>query len=120
MKRTSLTAALALWLALVAWVPIAAFRRPIGVLLFLVLFAAGAELLRRQTLREFPDARAGDIGERLRTWRAGRSHESTVGAPDEVGELERLSALRRSGDLSDAEFDLAKQQILFHATKGVG
>jgi hypothetical protein len=40
------------WLALIAWVPIAAFRRPIGVLLFAILFAVGAELLRRRTLRE--------------------------------------------------------------------
>jgi hypothetical protein len=44
------------WLALIAWVPIAAFRKPLGVLLFAILFAVGAELLRRRTLREFPDA----------------------------------------------------------------
>jgi hypothetical protein len=47
-------AAFLLWLALVAWVPIAAFRKPLGVLLFAILFAIGAELLRRQTIREFP------------------------------------------------------------------
>jgi hypothetical protein len=40
------------WLALIAWVPIAVFRKPLGVLLFAVLFAVGAELLRRRTLRE--------------------------------------------------------------------
>jgi hypothetical protein len=40
------------WLALIAWVPIAAFRKPLGVLLFAILFAVGAELLRRRTLRE--------------------------------------------------------------------
>jgi hypothetical protein len=49
-------AAFVLWLALIVWVPIAAFGKPLGVLLFAVLFAVGAELLRRQTRREFPDA----------------------------------------------------------------
>jgi len=46
--------AAAVWIALVAWAPVAAFRKPLGILLFLVLFVAGAEILRRQTLREFP------------------------------------------------------------------
>lgn len=56
-------AALAVFVALIAWAPVVAFRKPLGFLLFAVLFAAGAELLRRQTLREFPaagDAGAGD------------------------------------------------------------
>ncbi len=48
-------AAAAVWVALVAWAPVAAFRKPLGLLLFVILFAAGAEILRRQTLREFPD-----------------------------------------------------------------
>jgi hypothetical protein len=47
-------AAAAVWIALVAWAPVAAFRKPLGILLFLILFVAGAEILRRQTLREFP------------------------------------------------------------------
>jgi hypothetical protein len=48
-------AAAAVWIALVAWAPVAAFRKPLGILLFAILFVAGAEILRRQTLREFPD-----------------------------------------------------------------
>ncbi len=47
-------AAFLLWLALVFWVPIAAFGKPLGVLLFAILFVVGAELLRRRTLDEFP------------------------------------------------------------------
>ncbi len=47
-------AALAVFVALIAWAPVVAFRKPLGFLLFAILFAAGAELLRRQTLREFP------------------------------------------------------------------
>jgi hypothetical protein len=49
-------AAAAIWIALVAWAPVAAFHKPLGVLIFLILFVAGAEILRRQTLREFPAA----------------------------------------------------------------
>jgi hypothetical protein len=45
-----------IWLVLIAWAPIAAFHKPIGILLFALLFALGTELLRRQALREFPDA----------------------------------------------------------------
>jgi hypothetical protein len=100
------------WLALIAWAPVAAFRKPIGVLIFAFLFIDGAELLRRQIVREFPDAATGQISERLRAWRAGRSRAPAVANPDGVAELERLSALRRSGDLSDAEFGLAKERIL--------
>jgi hypothetical protein len=44
--------ALLVFLALIAWVPIAAFRKPLGVLVFLVLFAVGTELWRRQVLAE--------------------------------------------------------------------
>jgi hypothetical protein len=99
------------WLALIAWAPIAAFHKPIGILLFALLFGLGTELLRRQTLREFPDAPQGQAGERLRALWPGRAR-NTAGDSSEVGELERLSALRRSGDLSPAEFDAAKAQIL--------
>jgi hypothetical protein len=50
------TAAAALYLALIAWAPIAAFRKPAGILIFAVLMVLGTEVLRRQTAREFPDA----------------------------------------------------------------
>jgi hypothetical protein len=48
----------AVYLALIAWAPIAAFRKPIGLLLFAVLMAAGTEVLRRQIDREFPEGGA--------------------------------------------------------------
>jgi hypothetical protein len=47
-------AGLVAFLILVLWAPIAAFGKPLGILLFAVLFAVGLELLMRQTLREFP------------------------------------------------------------------
>jgi hypothetical protein len=117
-------AAVLLWLALVAWVPIAAFRKPLGILLFLILFAAGAELLRRQTRREFPDARTGHLGAAVRTRLAARPRHdepapSTPGAAAtvEIDQLERLSALHRGGDLTDAQFEAAKAQVLEHDPK---
>jgi hypothetical protein len=44
----------AVYVALIAWAPIAAFHKPIGLLLFALLLGLGTEVLRRQTLREFP------------------------------------------------------------------
>jgi hypothetical protein len=53
-------AAAAIFLVLIAWRPVAAFGRPLGMLVLAVLLAVGAELLRRQILRDFP----GDERER--------------------------------------------------------
>ncbi|MGD9736411.1 MAG: SHOCT domain-containing protein [Solirubrobacterales bacterium] len=114
----SALAAFLLWLALVAWVPIAAFDRPLGILLFAILFAAGAELLRRQTLREFPDAEAADLGAALRARFRSRSERSATpraeqaGVATEVEQLERLSALHASGALTAEEFQAAKASVI--------
>lgn len=48
--------AAALFLILVAWAPVHAFRKPLGMLILAILLAVGAEILRRQILDEFPDA----------------------------------------------------------------
>jgi hypothetical protein len=45
-------AALVIFLALIAWAPVAAFHKPLGVLVFALLFAGGTELYRRQLLEE--------------------------------------------------------------------
>jgi hypothetical protein len=109
-------AAFLVWLALVAWVPIAAFRKPLGVVLFALLFAAGAELLRRQALREFPDAQAAGIGaalrSRLRSRSGGGAGPEQARASAEVDQLERLSALHRSGALTAEEFQAAKAAVI--------
>ncbi|HEY2479988.1 MAG TPA: hypothetical protein VGI17_14835 [Solirubrobacterales bacterium] len=71
-------AALLVFLILIAWAPVAAFRKPLGVLVFAVLFAAGTELWRRQVLAEPEPAahpshrapespRSGDAAPRSRT-----------------------------------------------------
>jgi hypothetical protein len=46
----------AIYLALIAWAPIAAFRKPLGILVFALLMVLGTEVLKRQTTREFPEA----------------------------------------------------------------
>jgi hypothetical protein len=110
--------AAAIWLALIAWAPVAAFRKPFGILLFAVLFAIGTELLRRQTLEEFPDQPHRPLGSGLRDWWGARSRSETgndAGAShtsSQLDELERLSALRKEGALTDAEFDTQKQRLL--------
>lgn len=49
---TAYGAAAAVFLVLVAWAPVDAFRRPLGMLILAVLLAAGTALLSRQILRE--------------------------------------------------------------------
>jgi hypothetical protein len=44
--------ALLIFLALIAWAPVAAFHKPLGALILALLFAAGTELYRRQLLDE--------------------------------------------------------------------
>jgi hypothetical protein len=53
-RAAAYATAAVVFVALIAWAPVAAFRKPLGVLLFALLLGAGAELLRRQILREFP------------------------------------------------------------------
>lgn len=103
--------AAAVWLALIAWAPIAAFRKPFGVLLFAVLFAAGTELIRRQSIREFPHAQPPKLGDPTAVLSRRRRGRTDGGSP-QIDQLERLSALRREGALSDAEFEAQKTLVL--------
>jgi len=52
-------AALLIFLALIAWAPVGAFHKPLGVLVFALLFATGTELYRRQLLAEDVGAASG-------------------------------------------------------------
>jgi len=103
-----------IFLILILWAPVVAFHKPIGLLLLAALMVLGTEALRRQTALEFPDARFGGFGERLRATAPRRSEAQppAPGAPSKVEELERLSALKAQGSLSDEEFEAAKSEIL--------
>lgn len=114
--------AAAIWLALIAWAPVTAFRQPFGILLFAVLFAIGTELLRRQTLSEFPDQERRPLGSDLRDWWSDRRRTAAPaargagGQPSQLEELERLNALRKEGALTETEFEAQKHQILGNST----
>lgn len=65
-QASAYAAAAALFLILVAWAPVSAFRKPLGMLILAVLLAVGAEIMRRQVQGEFPDAERGEVSARLR------------------------------------------------------
>lgn len=106
--------AAAIWLALIAWAPIAAFRKPFGILLFALLFALGTEALRRQSIREFPSGELGGFGQRARELYDRRRGHGDMGSPPttQLEQLERLSSLHRESALSDDEFESQKKRIL--------
>jgi hypothetical protein len=100
-----LAAALLLFLA---WGPAGTPRRLITVVVVVILAFVGLEVLRRQTVREFPDAQAGRRlpGARLRTSRRkGASEEHPA---DRVESLERLAALHERGAPTDEEYEAEK------------
>jgi hypothetical protein len=102
------------FLILILWAPIVAFHKPIGLILLAVLMVLGTEALRRQTAAEFPDARFGGFGDRLRAAAPSRAEArpQAPAAASKVEELERLSALKAQGSLSVEEFEAAKSEIL--------
>jgi len=122
-----------LFLLLVAWGPTRAFREPISILIIAVLLAFGVEVLRRETAREFPDARLaegeglGDAWARMRSYMGGRAADLRAGAsrrgsatpaaattPEgaRLDQLERLAALHDRGVLSEEEYARQKREIL--------
>jgi hypothetical protein len=111
-----------LYLLVLLWGPTPAFRKFIPILLIAGLLVLGIEVLRRQTAREFPDARAGDGAAALRGWFSSHfSRGGAVAAPaataangDVVQELERLAALHDHGALTDDEFSSQKAALIGH------
>jgi Short C-terminal domain len=116
----------AILLLLIVWEPIRAFRNPAGLLLIIALVVAGVEVLRRQTVREFPGARAPNmeeltrestarvraLAERLRRGMRGRPPAAPAApAATRVEQLERLAALHEKGALTDAEFAAEKAAL---------
>src|SRR5919197_979997 len=81
-------------LALVAWGPTPAFRQVIGTLVLIGLLALGLEALRRQTAREYPDARREDSFRGLREWVRARGRRAQ-GAPATTAPDARLDRLEQ-------------------------
>ena len=104
------------------WAPTPATRDPVLALILVVLLLAGAEALRRQIVREHPDADLGEAIGRMRERAAGVAvwarqsapGRGKTGAPDgdPLERLERLGRLKDAGVLDEQEFAAQKRLIL--------
>jgi hypothetical protein len=103
--------------------PVSDFARILSVVVIVGLLAAGIEILRGQTLREFPEADASALfdgaWERASGWLEGRRvavRPAGAGGAAPAGDLTtrlvQLAELHASGELSDAEYAAAKARIL--------
>jgi hypothetical protein len=104
-------------LGLIAWAPTPAFRLLVPALLLIALLAAGTEALRRQTVREFPDADRRESNDRLRHWASGLGRRLSGGstpapADAHLDQLERLGRMRDSGLLDASEYKAEKAKVL--------
>jgi putative oligomerization/nucleic acid binding protein len=105
----------AIILLVLLWGPVGTPRRLVSLVIVTALAFVGLEVLRRQTVREFPDAIRGEVGleaalARLRT--GGRPPASEHVAAVTVDRLERLAALHERGALTDEEYDAEKALLL--------
>jgi hypothetical protein len=98
-------------------------------LALLLLAGYGIYDLRRRCIADFPNAKMGDLPERMRAridaMRARRaSHRHGVAVPQSDPEdrrlerLERLATLHDSGALNDEEFEAEKAALLRGAASG--
>jgi hypothetical protein len=104
--------------------PVGDFARYLVVLALIALGAVWIELMRTQTLREFPNASApdlfADVRTRVTSWwdeaRARGSVRPARAAPDAGDDLTTrlasLAGLHASGALTDEEFASAKARVL--------
>ena len=100
------------------------------VLLMVGLATAGLATLRRQVAEEFPDVTTADVAASLRGGASGALHAVSAArhgdaappaaapapaapapGPTRLEQLERLTALHRSGALSDEEFAAEKTLV---------
>lgn len=104
----------AVFLALILWAPVVAFHKPIGLILLAALMVLGTEALRRQAAAEFPEADFGGLGDRMRPSVPGRSTAAPQTPPREskIDQLERITALREKGALSEEQYEAAKAEVL--------
>jgi hypothetical protein len=106
--------------------PVQDFARLLFVAVIVVLLAAGIEILRGQTLREFPDGTAtvslASTRARVTRWLAAGRAAMPAPRPSEGGgsasgsdltsRLQALAELHTSGALTDEEYTAAKAKVL--------
>jgi hypothetical protein len=103
------------------WDPIHATGTPAGIIVFTALALLGTYVLREQTVREFPDARAGAAGQALReraaSVRRRRTQPQASAAPTAAttaDQLSRLADLRDREAITPEEYESAKSELLHH------
>ncbi|HVM55857.1 MAG TPA: SHOCT domain-containing protein [Gaiellaceae bacterium] len=106
----------AIYLLVILWAPTHALGTWWGILLFGALIALGFEALRRQTVREFPDAAFAGAGmtasvRALGSRAAGAGHRRSGGSTA-ADQIARLAELHDAGALTDEEFAQAKATAL--------
>jgi len=98
-----------LFLLLIAWGPTAQTRRPLQILVGVIVLAIGLEAIRRFTRRDYPEASAIPPGEAIRSpierLQADRAREKRL------DEIARLAHLHDSGAISDEEFAAEKSRL---------
>jgi hypothetical protein len=101
--------------------PVADFAHILSVLVIVGLLVAGVEVLRKQTLREFPEGGGalalGDARARVSDWLESRRSAPSAGVPatgpgDLTSRLKALADLHAAGALTDEEFTAAKARVL--------
>ena len=100
------------YLLVILWGPTHALRTLWGILFLGALLALGFELIRRQTIREFPDATFAHATERAKALGAKASAMRPKSKASPAEEIARLNDLHKSGALTDEEFAAAKARAL--------
>jgi hypothetical protein len=99
-----------LYLLLVLWGPTHELHQPAWIVILAAMVAFGVYALRRETLREFPDAQPGGFVASIRsTWARMRGEDA---ADTAAAELARLGEMRQQGLITDDEFAVAKARAL--------
>ena len=102
------------YLLIILWGPTHALRTVWGILFLGALIAFGFELIRRQTIREFPDAtfaHAAASAKALGAKAAAMRPKGSSGG-SAADEIARLNDLHKSGALTDEEFARAEARAL--------
>ncbi len=109
--------AFVLYVLVLLVVPSPAFRTQWSLIALTVIVGFGLDVLRRRSLREFPDAHIDVDSSRLRNsastaWAGMASRLKHDDSGSQVDQLKQLSELHASGALSDGEFAAAKAKLL--------
>jgi drug/metabolite transporter (DMT)-like permease len=100
-----------LYLLLVLWGPTHELHEPAWIVILAAMVAFGVYALRKETLREFPDAQPGGFVAAVRSaW--DRLQGGGSNGDDSVTELARLGEMRQQGLITDDEFAQAKARAL--------